>query len=388
MTRKWPLILAVVLVIVGSVSVALLAGGHSSSNTKSTGASSNLPQVSINCIGGSEKKELMEDPQLLALLSSKYHLKVSFQPMGSYEQVQLTTSQLREKHVDCLWPSSESAQLVFERLHHTSEFSGYKAETVLQSPEVIYAGPDSTKALEVQKVVERRANRYFIVNMKRLLLDYILKQKTWESLGAENVAGPITISSTDPAKSNSGFTLTQLELTVVSTNNVYSAPTLAQAEAHLQTVRALYNAQGLQASSSDSGFEEWLLQGAEEHAPLYAGYENQIIQKVVQYKGNEAVDKQLLESVRILYPEPTIYADHPILALDANAGRLIEAMKDPEVQKLAWERYGFRSGTQFGINNVADFKQLPLAEHLRTTAPPNAEVTLKLLGCIQNNQCS
>ena len=34
----------------------------------------------------------------------------------------------------------------------------------------------------------------------------------------------------------------------------------------------------------------------------------------------------------MLYPDPTIYSDHPILALDANAARFLDAMKDPEIQ--------------------------------------------------------
>jgi len=90
--------------------------------------------------------------------------------------------------------------------------------------------------------------------------------------------------------------------------------------------------------------------------------------------------------VRILYPEPTIYADHPILALDANAVKLIEAMKDPDIQKIAWQRYGFRSGVALGTD-VSYFKQLALAPQLKTTSPPNADVTLLLLHCIQDNVC-
>ena len=82
-----------------------------------------------------------------------------------------------------------------------------------------------------------------------------------------------------------------------------------------------------------------------------------------------------------------MYADHPIIALDTKAGRLIDAMRDPEVQKLAWQKYGFRSGVQFGINNVADFPALALATNLRITTPPNAAVTLALLACIQSDQC-
>ena len=61
-------------------------------------------------------------------------------------------------------------------------------------------------------------------------------------------------------------------------------------------------------------------------------------------------------------------------------------MKDPDIQKIAWERYGFRSGVSIGTD-VSYFKQLALPAQLQTTSPPNADVTLLLLRCIQHNIC-
>src|SRR5262249_885170 len=166
----------------------------------------------------------------------------------------------------------------------------------------------------------------------------------------------------------------------------YQAPTLAQAKVALPQVRALYNEQGLQAKSSDFGFDQWLLQGGELHSPLYAGYESQLIGKTVEYESDQTALKQLQASVRIRYPDATIYADHPILALDKTAGKLIDAMKDPDIQKIAWQQYGFRSGVSLGTD-VAYFKQFPLAAQVRTTSPPSGAVTLLLLRCIQKNIC-
>jgi hypothetical protein len=372
-----PLIIGLVLVAVAVVAGVLIIKG----NGKST------PAVALTCIGGSEKSGLMADPDVQKILKNKYHLTVNFIPQGSYDQVQLTTAELKSQNVDCLWPSSGSAQLVFEKTHNVNtDFPGYQAQTVLQSPEVLYAGPETTRVLLAQKVVVQRSGRYFVVNMKKLLQEYILQDKTWGGLGARTIAGPVNISSTDPAKSNSGFTLSQLELIIVSTDNPYQPPTVEQAKKGLPTVRMLYDKQGLQAKSSDFGFDQWLLQGGELHAPLYAGYESQVIGKTVAYENDPAALKQLLASVRVLYPEPTIYADHPILALDANADKFIEAMKDPDIQNIAWQRYGFRSGVSLGTN-VSQFKDLALAPQLKTTSPPNADVTLLLLHCIQDNVC-
>jgi hypothetical protein len=51
---------------------------------------------------------------------------------------------------------------------------------------------------------------------------------------------------------------------------------------------------------------------------------------------------------------------------------------------VAWKKYGFRSSVQLGLNQVSDFPDLPLAEQIRTTTPPNAEVTLALLACVKD----
>ncbi|MEN3615596.1 hypothetical protein AAH979_39635 [Plantactinospora sp. ZYX-F-223] len=348
--------------------------------SRSGGTSTPAALTRLTCVGGSEKSELMADPEVTRVLRDRYRLEVSFQPLGSYDQVQLRTDDLRARKVDCLWPSSASAQSVFEA-QHQGAFPEYRAENLLQSPEVVYAGPRGTDALVKMGVVQQRDNRFHIVNMKSLLLDYVLRKQTWDGNGAAELRGPITVSSTDPAKSNSGFVLAQLQLSILATDDVFQAPNLAQARRALPTMRALYDAQGLQARTSDSGFREWLTQGGEFKSPLYAGYENQLIQQVVRSGANSA---NLLRNVRVLYPDPTIYSDHPVLALNATAAGFIEAMKDPEIQSIAWQTYGFRSAVQVGVNDVADFPDINLAEQIRTTPAPAADVTLALLSCMKD----
>jgi hypothetical protein len=381
--RGITVVIGVVLVVAVFVVGARLFGG---STTRSSSSSS--PAVVLNCIGGSEKTALMADPAVKQILQDKYGISVNFSPMGSYDQVGLTDDELKQRGVDCLWPSSASAQYVFEATHKTSSYPGYRAQTVLQSPEVIYAGPSGTAALMRAGIVEKRAGgRYFLVDLKRLLTQDVLKGTTWSALGASDLAGPVSVSSTDPAKSNSGLTLYQLILTMLASPSVYQAPDIAQARTVLPTLRALYDKQGLQARSSEAGFDEWLLQGAESHAPLFAGYESQIITKRVEYAGNQAAEDLLSKQVRILYPEPTIYSDHPIIALDKNADRLVDALKDHDIQELAWKQYGFRSGTEIGLVDVSVFPDLPLAQQLKTTTPPNAAVTQLLLACLRDNRC-
>lgn len=338
--------------------------------------------LEISCIGGSEKTGFMRDADVMRILDERYNLTVKWTPMGSYDQVMMTSDQIRQRGATCLWPSSASAQHIFEA-RHSGEFAGYRAETLLQSPEVIYAGPQGADALVRAGLVVQSGEAYTMPKMRELLLDHVLAGKTWQELQAGNLQGPINISSTDPVRSNSGFTLAQLELIMISGDGSRN-PNITDARAALPQMRQIYDSQGLQATSSDNGFRQWLTQGGEYQSPLYAGYENQIIQQVVTGGGSSVLDE-----VKMIYPDPTIYSDHPLLALDVDSGRLIDALKDEEIQTLAWQRYGFRSSINTGWNDMAEFETLPLAEHIRTVPATNAEVTLALLACLQDRtQCS
>lgn len=335
-------------------------------------------RIEITCVGGSEKSAFMRDPEVTKLLHDEFKITVHWSSMGSYDQVLLSSDAIKARSLDCLWPSSASAQHVFEA-KHAGAFPDYRAETVLQSPEVIYAGPQGTDALTKAGLVTEVDGRRTL-DLKKLLTEYVAPGKRWNDLKAGNLRGPINISSTDPVKSNSGFTLAQLELSMLASADPYVSPSIVEAKAALPAMRKIYDAQGLQATSSDNGFRQWLTQGAEYSAPMYAGYENQIIQQVTVGGNPEAI----LKNVTILYPDPTVYSDHPVLALNKKAQRLTEALKDERLQRLAWKRYGFRSTVDATWNDINDFDELPLAQAIRIVPATNSEVTLALLDCLRD----
>ena len=41
---------------------------------------------------------------------------------------------------------------------------------------------------------------------------------------------------------------------------------------------------------------------------------------------------------------PTVWSSHPFIARTSDGKRLLEALKDPEIQEIAWTQHGFRSG--------------------------------------------
>ena len=58
----------------------------------------------------------------------------------------------------------------------------------------------------------------------------------------------------------------------------------------------------------------------------------------------------------MLYPTPTVWSAHVMIALDENGQILLNAMQDEEVQDLAWKKHGFRTGN---YGDIADSGAIP-----------------------------
>jgi hypothetical protein len=365
-------IIAVVL-----VAIVLITMGRGGSPGGTSGSGDGATR--ITCYGGSEKADFINDPDVKRILRDKYHLEVDFIPKGSYKQVQIPPDELKSNKIDCLWPSSASAQAIFEGSGYSKAFGNdYEAASVLQSPEVLYANQEAADGLKRSRIVEERDNVDYIVDFRRLLEDYLLPGKSWSDLGVSLPAGPVLINSSDPATSNSGMTLAQLELATVASGNPYQPASTAQAGAALGKVKALVEAQGLMRTGSDSAFEQWVIQ---QTGGLLAGYENQLLNWITTRNGG-AVPAGIVT----LYPEPTIFNDHPILGLTPAGRRLIPAVQDDAIQDIAWKRYGFRSGTRV-VEQIFPGVTVPPTHTVKKTQAPGYAVTKLLLDCFVNNQC-
>ena len=81
----------------------------------------------------------------------------------------------------------------------------------------------------------------------------------------------------------------------------------------------------------------------------------------------------LRQKVRILYPKPTVWSSHPLHGLTTHGGeRLLHALQDADIQRLAWERHGFRSGL-LGTQNdpkVLQVVSLPGGDRCRHVHAP------------------
>ena len=128
--------------------------------------------------------------------------------------------------------------------------------------------------------------------------------------------------------------------------------------------------------SSGVLWDKFITQGVGAY-PLIVGYENQLVEYSMSHP---EVLELLRQKVRILYPKPTVWSSHPFMALNHGGERLLHALQDVDIQRLAWERHGFRTGL-LGTQNdpkVLQVVGLPAAINA-VMAMPHAAVMQQIL---------
>lgn len=333
---------------------------------KEAAAALGAPVTLAGKLGG-EKAGFLEDPQTVSALA-KYQITLSAKKAGSVDMVREPSAGL-----DFLWPASQV------NLEDFKAVGGSPAQTeeVFHSPLVFYSWDIVTDALITNGIVERVGETYYVTNLAKLI-GLIDQKKKWADLGLSQFYSSILIHTTDPARSNSGNTWAAL---LASTYNGGDVLTADKLDAILPKVKALFDRAGFMESGSGTLFDKYLKQGAGAY-PIIVAYENQLLEFAAQHP-------ELIEPVRnrlrILYPRPTVWASHPLIALNANGQRFVAALKDPAIQRLAWERHGFRSGLM-GAVKVAALPVSGVPPTIDAVIPmPNLAVWAKLTDTLNSN---
>ena len=365
--KLWKLALGLALV-AAALAVILLAGP---AVRRETVQPEIKPQksVTVHIRFGSEKKGLLDDAEFRKIMLDKFGLVIDGTKMGSLEM-----SQGPFDGIDGLWPSSELAAQVFKRKY--TDIS-HKTANIFNTPILFYSWPEITAALIKAGIVEKRDGAYYVINMHGLLT-MIVEKRTWRSLELNRQNGYVSIHSTDPTKSNSGFLLTGLMAVILNNGEMVTSENLP---AHLSAIKNIYQRMGFLESSTGILFDKYIKQG-QGAFPLVAAYESLILefyQAYPDYRG------QIKDSMRFLIPEPTVWSEHPFIALTANGERLMNALQDGKIQEIAWSSYGFRSGVM-GINNdPAILEEVGLPERIAMVTPlPSPDVMEEIIGALQS----
>lgn len=281
---------------------------------------------------GSEKVPLLANPAMDKLLRDA-GVTLDARKAGSIEMV--TTDAILSQKPDFLWPGSQvAAEIAAQR-----GLAVKRREIVFNSPIVFYSWKPIAEALVTGGLAKPVANSAFAYTADaKALLEMVAGTATWADIGLSQLYGSMIIVPTDPARSNSGAQFAALAATLLGGG---------ESDAALAKTRTIVRKAGYLENTSAVLFDQYLRNGMGDK-PLIVGYENQIIEfarEKPELWGRLA--GQPLHPV-VLYPEPTVFSSHVMLALTEAGSRMIDAVLAPQAQCLAWRDHGFRSGLAGG----------------------------------------
>lgn len=307
--------LVLLLVVIGVVAFVVLRRG---------GGVGGLAPITLNGFVAGEKIAFVKDPEVISILQRDYGITLSYDRRGSIEMVEDSNAASK----DFLWPASQLAAEIYRE--SGKPFKG--SEIIFNSPIVLYTYEPVEKALAA-KGISKDEGGHISVDTQGLV-KLVEEKSLWKSIGLDRLSGPVVIYSTDPSRSNSGNMYAALLANVL---NGGSVPDTATAGTLLPKIRRFFDAQGFMEESSGVIFQQFLNKGVGDK-PIIVGYEAQLLGALSEPNANRA----RLATVKTLYPKPTVWSAHPLIVLTENGRRLQQALLDPKVQKIAWERYGFR----------------------------------------------
>ena len=299
----------------------------------------NTPEtVAVNGYVGGEKIELLEDPQVQDIFHEKYGLEVDYSRSGSLDMM---TADLSGR--DYLFPSSSIALEYYEDLHG----SPVQSEIVLNTPIVLYTHQMVLDAFENQGLITTEGDVHYI-DMAGIL-ELIQNNTQWSDIGLPELYGSISVDTTDPARSNSGNMFAALIANVLNGGQTLTEENLGTILPELENI---FSRLGYMETSSSDLFSQFLRMGVGAK-PVIAGYESQLIEYAALYPDEY---ENIRDDVVMLYPTPTVWSAHVLIALDEDGQLLLNAMLDEDIRTLAWEKHGFRTGN-YGA--VSDYSALP-----------------------------
>lgn len=331
----------------------------------------NLTDVYVATGGG--KEDFLADPDVQKILKNKYHINAVFDTWSNgktitkpliREAVGLGNSSIASRmsngeeftinssgvsKYDALF-TSDQRFYDYYKLAPNKEAGEADRYTVLDggltlnTPIVIYSWKEVVDALVNEEIVTETDGVYYISDMNKLI-DYILEGKKWSDIGLSNLYGTINIASTDPVSSSPGATYYGLLLSILSGGQVTSD----NIENNLPKLKEFYIKSGYMNNTPADLFERYLKTGMGGE-PMIVDYEKSIIDFA-----NSSPDafNQVKDDIRVLYPAPTIWNSHCFTVFTDNGQKLYKALEDKDIQQIAWERYGFRTGVTGGTYDVS-----------------------------------
>ncbi len=345
------------------LAAVLIAGGYMMMQSEGP----HYDAVTLRGYVGGEKIGFLQSRETQDALRNRYRITLDYAKAGSLEMVEGST-----QGRDFLWPSSQMALDIYKR-----RGGAVASDTLIfNSPIVFYTWDVVADALVARGMVENRNGIYYVSDQARLI-GMVVKGSSWSEIGLDRLYGKMRIVSTDPVKSNSGNQFLGLMAHEINNRNVVNDESV---DAVLPVLKKFFASQGFMSSSSGDLFSQFLKQGAGAF-PIIAAYENQIVEFAMDYPDEVP---NIKSRVRLLYPQPTVWSNHPLIALNDRSRRLADALLDPDLQKAAWSRHGFRTGLPGGTNDPSSLKIGGVASAIDMVVPmPKASVMEKMIAALE-----
>jgi hypothetical protein len=327
-----------------------------------------MQKIVIDGYLGGEKSGLFDDERFTKTMLKKYALSIHYKKAGSIDMISAPL-----ENMDYLFPSNYTALELYKQKYG----SAYKrAEVVFNSPIVFYTRKSVAEIFKKQGWVHTEDETEYIDLVK--LINAVLADTKWSNIGLDELYGNMYVISTDPLKSNSGNMFAGLVANMLSGGEVATEESL---ETTGRELKRFFSKLGYLESSSADLFNSFLKTGIGAK-PVIVGYESQILEFSVEHPADWNYVK---DDIVVLYPEPTVWSAHPFIALTGNGDRVIDALLDEEIQTLAWETHGFRTGIASGqqMGKIFDVRGVP-GQVKKVIQLPNPDTMQKIMNIISN----
>lgn len=286
-----------------------------------------LPVTVVKGYLGQLKLDLLEHPQIANILAERYHLRCDCTPADS---LAIARDLPLKADDDFVWLGDQSQLSIYRGRGEVA----VGTDNIFYSPLVFYSWTQVVDALVTAGVAQTEANGTYRLDVARLITA-IEDGKTWADLGLPDLYGKVKVRTTDPALSTSGGLFAGLVANILNGGEVVDETSV---QPLLPIIPPFFA--GLMPSASADLFEQFMVTGMGAN-PMVALYESQMIEYLQR---NPAQRDLFAQRVRVLYPGPTVWTSHPFAARTETGTALMRALKDPEIQRLAWELNGFRPG--------------------------------------------
>lgn len=315
----------------------------------------NLTEVNIAVGGG--KEDFIADERVNEIMKKKFGINPIYDSWSNGKIVKDPLVRKDGSEYDLMF-CSDQRFLDYYRVapnkakNEAERYPVLQSTLTLNTPIVIYSWDKVVDCLISNDIVTEENGTYYITDMDKLLT-YILEGKKWSEIGLDMLYGNINIASTDPVTSSPGATYYGLLLSIMSGGNV----TENNLEENLPKLKEFYEKSGYMNNTPADLFEKYLKTGMGGE-PMIVDYEKSIIEFATS---NPNGFNQVKDSIRILYPSPTIWNSHCIATFTEEGNIYNSVFEDPEICQIAWEKYGFRTGVGVGNYDVSkvEIKGIP-----------------------------